>query len=66
MKIHADTDRCVGAGQCVLTAPDIFDQDDEAIVIVLDQPGDAGRDLAQSAADRCPAGAISVDAEGMP
>ena len=36
MEINVDRDRCVGAGQCVLSAPDVFDQDDEGLVTVLD------------------------------
>ncbi len=40
MRISVDTDRCVGAGQCVLSAPDVFDQDDMGIVLVLAEPAD--------------------------
>ncbi|MCZ9347247.1 ferredoxin, partial [Streptomyces sp. TRM76130] len=29
MKINVDRSRCVGAGQCVLTAPALFDQGEE-------------------------------------
>ena len=62
MRVSADTDRCVGAGQCVLSAPDIFDQDDDAIVTLLDaDPGDGARGLIQSAIDRCPSGAITLE-----
>ncbi len=63
MRVSADTGRCVGAGQCVLSAPDVFDQDDDAIVVLLDaDPGDGDRDLVQSAIDRCPSGAITLEA----
>jgi ferredoxin len=36
MRITADTRRCLGAGQCVLSAPDRFDQSDEGTVLLLD------------------------------
>lgn len=36
MKISVDTEKCCGAGQCVLVAPEIFDQDEDGIVILLD------------------------------
>ena len=41
MKIFADTDKCVGAGQCVHVAPELFDQgEDDGVVVVLDpEPG---------------------------
>lgn len=28
-RVGAERDRCVGAGQCVLAAPGVFDQDEE-------------------------------------
>lgn len=41
MRIRAGTGVCVGSGQCVLTEPSLFDQDDDGIVVLLsDQPGD--------------------------
>ena len=35
MRITADRDACVGSGQCVLTEPDVFDQDDDGLVTLL-------------------------------
>lgn len=36
MKITADASKCVGAGQCVLTEPKVFDQsENDGAVIVL-------------------------------
>jgi ferredoxin len=34
VNISTDTTRCVSAGNCVLTAPAIFDQDDAGVVLV--------------------------------
>ncbi|MFJ1910822.1 ferredoxin [Streptomyces sp. NPDC088147] len=59
--ISVDTERCVGAGQCVLSAPDVFDQDDSGIVMVLEEPGDEpGREAARQAGLICPSQAITV------
>ncbi|MEU0744476.1 ferredoxin [Streptomyces sp. NPDC006134] len=62
MKIAADTDRCVGAGQCVRTAPELFDQgEDDGLVVVLDaEPGEALLPAAGEAVDLCPARALSL------
>jgi ferredoxin len=61
VRISVETDRCVGAGQCVLTAPDIFDQDDFGIVRVLTEPGDAETwEAAVQAGHICPSQAITV------
>jgi ferredoxin len=61
MRISTDTNRCVGAGQCVLTAPEFFDQDDDAIVQVRsDSPDESARKLVSQAVELCPSGAITV------
>ncbi|GAB2809216.1 ferredoxin [Streptomyces chlorus] len=61
MRISVDTDRCVGAGQCVLSAPDVFDQDDMGIVLVLAEPADEpAREAARQAGVICPSQAITV------
>ncbi|MER5889023.1 ferredoxin [Streptomyces sp. NPDC001941] len=63
MKIVADTDRCVGAGQCARTAPEVFDQGEEdGLVVVLDaEPGQELLAGAAEAVDLCPARALSLD-----
>lgn len=61
MKITVDTDKCVGGGQCVMAADDLFDQDDDGIVVVLDDKPDESRLAdARTAARLCPATAIEV------
>ncbi|MFD4411460.1 MULTISPECIES: ferredoxin [unclassified Streptomyces] len=62
MKISIDADKCCGAGQCVLVAPETFDQDDDGIVILLDPaPSDALRDAVEDAIAICPADVIHVE-----
>jgi ferredoxin len=61
MRITTDTDKCVGAGQCVYCAPEIFDQDEDAVVMLLDRsPDDSQLDLVRAAVDRCPSGALAL------
>jgi ferredoxin len=64
MQIAVDAEKCCGAGQCVLVAPEVFDQrDDDGIVVLLDpEPPAAQHDLAGRAAAVCPAAAIVVTA----
>ncbi|MGW6548492.1 ferredoxin, partial [Streptomyces massasporeus] len=40
MRIDIDQDVCIGAGQCALTAPDVFTQDDDGYSTLL--PGAEG------------------------
>ena len=61
-KVHVDEDLCIGAGQCVLVAPAIFDQDDKGLVILLDAtPPPALHEAARKAAKLCPARAITIE-----
>jgi ferredoxin len=57
--IQIDRDLCMGSGQCTIYAPNTFDQDDEAIAIVVDADGDSP-DALTSAVTGCPTHAISV------
>lgn len=63
MQIAIDEGKCCGAGQCVLAAPDVFDQrDEDGIVVLLDaEPGEDQHTAVREAAAVCPAMAIVVD-----
>jgi cytochrome P450 len=63
MRVSADQEMCCGAGQCVMLAPEVFEQDeDDGLVIVLDaDPVEPARQAkAREAAAVCPAAAILV------
>lgn len=62
MRIEVDEMKCVGGGQCVLAAPEVFDQrEDDGIVVLLDETPPAElREAVQDAAMLCPAAAIRV------
>lgn len=64
LKVHVDEHKCIGAGQCVLRAPKIFDQREDGIVILLDPAPPAElHEAARKAADLCPAEAITIEEE---
>lgn len=61
MKIEADREVCIGAGNCVLAAEDVFDQDDDAIVVVLQEHPPAELESAvRNAVAQCPSGALRL------
>jgi ferredoxin len=63
VKVMVDKEKCVGAGQCVLAADDVFDQnDDDGLVALLNAnpPSDRLADVRHAAAV-CPASAIAVE-----
>ncbi|WP_176597903.1 ferredoxin [Sphingobium sp. 15-1] len=63
MKIHIRQDLCVGAGLCVLSSAQVFDQREEDGVVVLlqDNPPPELYDAVRGAARKCPSLAIIVE-----
>ncbi|OKH99329.1 ferredoxin-1 [Streptomyces sp. CB02923] len=63
MKVTADRTVCVGAGMCALSAPAVFDQDEDGLVTVLvtEPPDEGGRAAALEAKLLCPSGAVKVE-----
>jgi ferredoxin len=59
VRIQADQDVCTGSGKCVMIAPNVFDQGDDGLVVVLD-PEPGGRDAtdAREAVELCPVQAL--------
>lgn len=62
MRVQLDEPKCVAAGQCVMAAPDVFDQREEDGVAVLlkEHPGTELLDDVREAATVCPAAAIRL------
>ena len=62
MKVQVDQERCVGAGNCVVQAPEIFDQGEDGIVLLLQaEPPEQLHEAARDAAITCPALAITIE-----
>jgi len=63
MKVIIDQDTCVGSGQCVLTAPDVFDQreEDGIVVLLAENPPQDAVEAVREAAALCPALAIALE-----
>ncbi len=62
IRIEVDRDLCIGSGDCVASAPRVFELDDEGKAIVLDPDG-APVDEVVEAAMNCPVTAIFVAGE---
>ncbi|MFB7664801.1 ferredoxin [Kitasatospora sp. NPDC056138] len=61
MRVSIDSDRCVSAGQCVMLAPDVFDQDDDGIVMLLqDEPPEDLHAVVRQSASLCPVRLIQL------
>lgn len=58
-EIRVDRDLCIGSAQCSSYAPHTFDQDEDAVAVVIDQHGDP-EDAIQSAILGCPSRALSI------
>jgi ferredoxin len=61
VKVAADRDVCISAGNCVMATSAVFDQDEDGIVVVLvdDMPEDE-EEHAREAVKLCPSQALRV------
>ena len=62
ISIEVDRNLCIGSGDCVDTAPDVFQLDHEDKAVVVDPDG-APTDEILEAAGNCPVTAIFVAGE---
>jgi ferredoxin len=61
VKVTADRDVCISAGNCVMSAGAVFDQDEDGIVMVLfDEVPEGEEDHAREAVRLCPSEALRV------
>lgn len=62
IEITVDRALCIGSGDCVDTAPDVFKLDEEDKAIVIDPDGAPIQDVLDAAAN-CPVSAVFVVGE---
>ncbi|MGJ5990420.1 ferredoxin [Streptomyces acidiscabies] len=62
VRVAVDRSLCCGAGNCVLVAPGVFDQDEDDGVVVLltETPASSDEAATREAAAMCPASAITL------
>jgi ferredoxin len=62
MRIAANRDRCEGHGLCVDTAPEVYDLDDDAVVVLRHEVVPAALERrAEAGARVCPVAALRVE-----
>ena len=62
MRVRIDREKCVSAGNCVVTAPTVFILDDEEKATLLDI-GSVDEDSLRVAAELCPTEAIVLETD---
>lgn len=61
MRIEADTDLCIGSGNCTMISEVLFDQDDDGVVEVLvENVPDDEVENARQAVKLCPASVLKL------
>ncbi|MEU8045296.1 ferredoxin [Micromonospora echinofusca] len=61
MRLVVDRELCVGAGQCALSTPELFDQgDDGRVVLRRTLPEDELAAKSRTAVELCPSGALTL------
>jgi len=62
MRVELDEPKCVASGQCVMAAPDVFDQreEDGVAFLLTEEPEEARLGDVREAVAICPAAAIRL------
>lgn len=61
-KVVVDFDLCESNALCMEIAPEVFEvRDDDFLYVLADEPGEALREKVETAVQRCPKQAISID-----
>jgi ferredoxin len=60
--VRIDQDKCLGYGNCVLAAPEVFEigDDDGVVHALVEQPDDSLRSKVEQAVAVCPTSALSI------
>ena len=65
LTVRIERDTCIGSANCIKSAPDLFQLDDEKICAFTPNPGNTERDVVLEACRVCPVDALYViDAAG--
>jgi ferredoxin len=60
-RVEVDRERCVGSGTCEALAPDVFEVDDDGVLVVhRPQPAAAEVGDVEDAVQACPTRALSL------
>ena len=62
MRVRIDREKCVSAGNCVVTAPTVFILDDDEKAVLLDIES-VDEDTLREAAELCPTEAIVLESD---
>ena len=60
-RVEVDRDRCVGSGTCEALAAEVFEIDDDGVLVVLrEQPPDEALPDVRDAVQACPTRALAL------
>lgn len=63
MRVKVDQGVCGGHGDCIMTAPEVFDfvDDEDVVSVLISEPPEKLHACVREACEVCPTGAISVE-----
>jgi ferredoxin len=65
MKVVVDYNLCEGNAKCMAIAPTVFLVDeDDALTVLIEHPGEELRDQVELAVQKCPKAALSIIEDG--
>lgn len=63
LSVRIDRHLCVGFGDCLDVAPDVFELDDDGIAVVREGTGPVTRERLMAACESCPVDAMTLHDE---
>lgn len=61
MKVVVDYDRCEGHARCKATAPEVFDVQEDQVILLSPEPGEDLRAKVERAVRLCPRQALTLE-----